>query len=267
MLGAYATYVVQNLFSATAPGAFDCYLLVGDSGRVPGRGGWSASLLERGVIRFLYGRPLETLLATWGISLVLIQTVRSIFGAQNVAVANPSWLSGGVRDRCSGVVLPYSRIAIIALRGGRARRRLVRCCTQDAPRPARARRHAEPRDGGLPRHRHRARRHAARSGSARASRGWAAARSRSSATSGPSSARATSSTRSWSSCWAASASWPAPWSAALGPRRRQQAARAGWPGAVLGKIIVLVFIILFIQRRPAGHLRAQGPGARRERCA
>ena len=55
--------------------------------------------LERGVIRHLYGRPLETLLATWGISLGLIQTVRLIFGAQNVAVANPDWLAGGVRDR------------------------------------------------------------------------------------------------------------------------------------------------------------------------
>ena len=53
-------------------------------------------LMERTVIRHLYGRPLETLLATWGISLLLIQTVRLIFGAQNVTVANPSWLSGGV---------------------------------------------------------------------------------------------------------------------------------------------------------------------------
>ena len=49
------------------------------------------------MIRFLYGRPLETLLATWGISLVLQQAVRSIFGAQNVPVENPTWLSGGVR--------------------------------------------------------------------------------------------------------------------------------------------------------------------------
>ena len=53
-------------------------------------------VLERSVIRFLYGRPLETLLATWGISLILIQTVRSIFGAQNVQVENPAWMSGGV---------------------------------------------------------------------------------------------------------------------------------------------------------------------------
>jgi urea transport system permease protein len=53
--------------------------------------------LERSVIRFLYGRPLETLLATWGISLMLMQLVRSVFGAQNVGVENPSWMSGGVQ--------------------------------------------------------------------------------------------------------------------------------------------------------------------------
>ena len=68
--------------------------------------------MERSVIRHLYGRPLETLLATWGISLILIQTIRLIFGAQNVEVANPSYLSGGVQA-FNGVVLPYNRIAII----------------------------------------------------------------------------------------------------------------------------------------------------------
>src|SRR5690606_40931700 len=68
--------------------------------------------LERGVVRHLYGRPLETLLATWGTSLLLIQTVRLIFGAQNVTVANPSWLSGGW-ELMPTVVLPYSRLAII----------------------------------------------------------------------------------------------------------------------------------------------------------
>jgi len=69
-------------------------------------------LLERTVIRWLYGRPLETLLATWGISLVLMQTVRSIFGAQNVGVENPSWLSGGVQV-LPNLTLPYNRIAIL----------------------------------------------------------------------------------------------------------------------------------------------------------
>ncbi len=70
-------------------------------------------VLERTVIRWLYGRPLETLLATWGISLMLMQLVRTIFGAQNVEVANPSWMSGGITVLGS-LVLAYNRIAIIA---------------------------------------------------------------------------------------------------------------------------------------------------------
>jgi urea transport system permease protein len=111
MIGAYATYVVQTLFRSHAPAAFDWYLPVA----VPVAFAASAlvgMLLERTVIRFLYGRPLETLLATWGISLVLIQSVRSLFGAQNVQVENPSWLSGGI-EVMTGVVLPWNRIAII----------------------------------------------------------------------------------------------------------------------------------------------------------
>jgi urea transport system permease protein len=69
-------------------------------------------LLERTVIRRLYGRPLETLLATWGLSLILIQAARVIFGAQNVEVANPGWMSGGV-ELMAGLVLPWNRIVII----------------------------------------------------------------------------------------------------------------------------------------------------------
>ena len=68
--------------------------------------------LERSVIRFLYGRPLETLLATWGISLMLIQGVRTLFGAQNVQVANPAFMSGGI-EVFADVVLPWNRIVII----------------------------------------------------------------------------------------------------------------------------------------------------------
>ena len=112
MIGAYTTYVVQNLFRAYAPGAFDAYILVA----IPAAFMVAAlvgAVLERGVIRFLYGRPLETLLATWGISLVLQQAVRSLFGAQNVPVENPGWLSGGVQAM-SNLVLPYNRLAIIA---------------------------------------------------------------------------------------------------------------------------------------------------------
>lgn len=112
MIGAYATYVVQGLFQKYLPGAFDWYLVAA----VPVAFVASAlvgAVLERGVIRFLYGRPLETLLATWGISLVLIQAVRSLFGAQNVAVENPVWMSGGWQV-LPNLILPYNRLVIIA---------------------------------------------------------------------------------------------------------------------------------------------------------
>ena len=68
--------------------------------------------IERSVIRHLYGRPLETLLTTWGISLILIQLVRTIFGAQNVEVENPAWMSGGFALG-GDVVLPYNRVMIV----------------------------------------------------------------------------------------------------------------------------------------------------------
>jgi urea transport system permease protein len=112
MIGAYATYVVQGLFQKYMPGAFDWYLVAA----VPVAFMASAlvgAALERGVIRFLYGRPLETLLATWGISLMLMQLVRTIFGAQNVGVENPSWMSGGVQV-LGNLSLPYNRLVIVA---------------------------------------------------------------------------------------------------------------------------------------------------------
>jgi len=112
MIGAYATYVIQNLFKAWLPGAFDYYVLLA----IPASflaAALVGAVLERSVIRWLYGRPLETLLATWGISLVLQQGVRSLFGAQNVPVENPAWLSGGV-DVMSNLTLPFNRLAIIA---------------------------------------------------------------------------------------------------------------------------------------------------------
>ena len=111
MIGAYVTYLVQTAFRAWLPGWLDWYVaaalplaflitaLVGMA-------------LERTVIRWLYGRPLETLLATWGISLMLMQGVRTLFGAQNVEVANPSWMSGGVTVLGS-LVLSYNRIVIV----------------------------------------------------------------------------------------------------------------------------------------------------------
>ncbi len=112
MIGAYATYVVQGLFRQYLPGAFDAYLLVA----VPASflaAAFVGALLERAVLRHLYGRPLETLLATWGISLVLMQGVRTVFGAQNVGVENPSWMSGGVQ-LLANLSLPYNRLVIIA---------------------------------------------------------------------------------------------------------------------------------------------------------
>jgi urea transport system permease protein len=111
MIGAYATYVVQGLFQRHLPSAFDWYLVAA----VPVAFGASAlmgAMLERSVIRFLYGRPLETLLATWGISLMLQQLVRSVFGAQNVGVENPSWMSGGVVVM-GNLQLPWNRIVIV----------------------------------------------------------------------------------------------------------------------------------------------------------
>ncbi|WP_311224134.1 MULTISPECIES: urea ABC transporter permease subunit UrtB [unclassified Acidovorax] len=112
MIGAYATYVMQGLFQKYLPGAFDWYLVAA----VPVAFMASAligALLERGVIRFLYGRPLETLLATWGISLMLQQLVRTVFGAQNVGVENPSWMSGGVQ-LMDNLQLPWNRVIIVA---------------------------------------------------------------------------------------------------------------------------------------------------------
>jgi urea transport system permease protein len=110
MIGAYATYVTQELFRSYLPGHLDWYL----PAAIPVAFIAAALVgmaLERTVIRWLYGRPLETLLATWGISLFLIQTVRQIFGAQNVEVANPSWMSGGIE--LTNLVLPYNRIIIV----------------------------------------------------------------------------------------------------------------------------------------------------------
>ena len=114
MIGAYATFIVQGFFISylpenlfglffimALPAAFVAAALVG-------------YLMEVSIIRHLYGRPLETLLTTWGISLVLQQAVRQVFGAQNVDVKSPSWLSGGYHLMI-GVQFPYNRLFIIGL--------------------------------------------------------------------------------------------------------------------------------------------------------
>lgn len=112
MIGAYATWLVQSFFREALPSLFDWYLLAALPVAFLASAAVGA-LMERSVIRYLYGRPLETLLATWGISLLLMQTVRSLFGAQNVGVENPVWMSGSV-VLMGNLTLPWNRIFIIA---------------------------------------------------------------------------------------------------------------------------------------------------------
>ena len=107
MLGAYTTYLVQLLM----PELIDWSLLVA----VPAAfvvSGLFGIAIERSVIRFLYGRPLETLLATFGISLILQQLVRSAISAQNVVVQNPSWMSGSLQLN-PALALTYNRLYIL----------------------------------------------------------------------------------------------------------------------------------------------------------
>lgn len=114
MIGAYVAYLFQQTFAEFLGGvelgiwfvlAFPAAFLIAAA---------LGALMEVSLIRFLYGRPLDTLLATWGVGLILQQAARSIFGAPNVNVSSPMWLSGGV-DIGAGLLLPYKRIFIIAL--------------------------------------------------------------------------------------------------------------------------------------------------------
>ena len=111
MVGAYSAYAMQSLFRTYFPSAIDWYL----PAAIP-LAFFAAALvgviMERTVIRWLYGRTLETLLATWGLSLILIQAARVLFGAQNVEVANPSWMSGGI-ELMPNLLLPWNRIIIV----------------------------------------------------------------------------------------------------------------------------------------------------------
>jgi urea transport system permease protein len=112
MVGAYVTYSVEVFFDQRLPSFSHWYL----AAAIPIAFAVTTLLgvlLERLVIRHLYGRQLETLLATWGISLMLMQSVRLLYGAQNVAVSNPPWLSGGV-ELAHGWVLTYNRLAVVA---------------------------------------------------------------------------------------------------------------------------------------------------------
>jgi urea transport system permease protein len=110
MLGAYTTYVVQDAIRTGAPGLFGASLFIS----IPLAFCVSGALgivIERTLIRFLYGRPLETLLATWGLSLVLQQAVRSIFGPTNREVGTPEWMSGATQ--WGGLTITYNRLYII----------------------------------------------------------------------------------------------------------------------------------------------------------
>ena len=110
MLGAYTTFVVQDIIRTHAPHLFDWSLAFA----LPAAfvfTGLVGILIERTVIRWLYGRALETLLATWGVSLILQQAVRSIFGPTNQEVGAPSWMSGAFQ--LGHLSITYNRMWII----------------------------------------------------------------------------------------------------------------------------------------------------------
>jgi urea transport system permease protein len=111
MLGAYTTYVVQETVRSVAPGLLDYSLAFS----VPAAFLFTALVgvaIERGIIRWLYGRPLETLLATWGLSLILQQAIRTIFGPTNRQVINPTWMSGSFD--LGGLAITQNRLWIVA---------------------------------------------------------------------------------------------------------------------------------------------------------
>lgn len=114
MLGAYTTFVVQELIRTNMPGLFDYSLAIA----IPAAfivAGAVGIAIERGVIRFLYGRPLETLLATWGISLILQQAVRTAFGPTNREVGAPAFMSGAFE--LGGLAITWNRLWIIVFTG------------------------------------------------------------------------------------------------------------------------------------------------------
>ncbi|WP_119270206.1 urea ABC transporter permease subunit UrtB [Taklimakanibacter deserti] len=110
MIGAYVTFLVQEIMRNSAPWLLDQSLFIA----IPLAfliTAFIGILIERSIIRFLYGRALETLLATWGLSLILQQAIRSLFGPTNREVATPSWMSGSLE--LGGIALTANRLAII----------------------------------------------------------------------------------------------------------------------------------------------------------
>jgi urea transport system permease protein len=112
MLGCYVALMVQSLFASFfSESIFGLYFVLA----LPISFMFTAAIgyaLERSVIRFLYGRALDTLLATWGVSLIIQQIVRNVFGANNIDVPSPGWLQGGITV-FAGMHLPYKRLFII----------------------------------------------------------------------------------------------------------------------------------------------------------
>lgn len=256
MIGAYATWLVQNAFRTHLPGWFDWYVVAAIPVAFAVAAGVGA-LMERSVIRWLYGRPLETLLATWGISLVLMQGVRSLFGAQNVAVENPSWLSGGVQV-LPNLTLPYNRIGIlvfaalvllgVALLIGRTRLGLfVRGVTQNRPMAscmgvptARVDTYAFALGAGI----------AGLAGCALAQVGNV----------GPDLGQGYIVDAFMVVVLGGVGQLAGTVYAALGLGVLNKLLE-GWAGAVLAKIMVLVFIVIFIQKRPQGIFALKGRSA------
>jgi urea transport system permease protein len=114
MVGAYATFIVQTVFRNHFPGGLEYYLVLAAPFSFL-TAAFLGLVLEYLVLRHLYGRPLETLLATFGVSLLMMQFVRFLFGAQNVEVANPSWMSGSfmpLQSILPGLLIPYNRLII-----------------------------------------------------------------------------------------------------------------------------------------------------------
>lgn len=114
MMGAYVAYVTQLVFAKYLPKEmFGAYFIVA----IPLAfiiSGLAGLILENVLIRFLYGRPLDSLLATYGVSMILQQLARTVFGAPNVDVVSPGWLNGGVQVT-AGLQLPYKRLFIVAV--------------------------------------------------------------------------------------------------------------------------------------------------------
>ena len=113
MIGAYMTYVTQQMFSAFLPSSMRDWYYIAALPLAFAATFLLGVVLEKLVISRLYGREIDSLLATWGISLILQQAARSIFGAQGVNVNAPKFLSGGLT--VAGCTFSYNRLFILGL--------------------------------------------------------------------------------------------------------------------------------------------------------